>query len=152
MIKKLKIAMAIGIMMLPASMKAVAQKGASIDHIALYVYDLDKSADFYKNVMQFKVIPEPFHDNKHVWFQIGPHSQLHIIKGAKEVTDHDINTHFAYTVPVLQTFIKHLEEMKVKYGNWTQDSKAPTSRPDGVKQVYLQDPDNFWIEVNDDKF
>jgi len=23
---------------------------------------------------------------------------------------------------------------------------------DGVSQIYLQDPDGYWIEVNDDKF
>ncbi len=132
--------------------KVSAQKGPQADHIALYVYDLDKSADFYKNVMQFEVIPEPFHDGKHVWFRIGAHSQLHIIKGAASVTEHDINSHFAYTVPVLQKFTDHLEETKVKYGNWKGDSKTPQLRPDGVKQVYLQDPDNYWIEVNDDKF
>ena len=25
-------------------------------------------------------------------------------------------------------------------------------RPDGVHQLYFQDPDGYWIEVNDDKF
>src|SRR3954471_797237 len=96
------------------SFRVIAQ-APTVYHIALYVYDLDKSADFYKNVMQFKVIPEPFHDGKHVWFRIGAHSQLHIIKGAASVTDHDINTHFAYHVPVLQKFLKHLDASKVKY-------------------------------------
>jgi lactoylglutathione lyase len=26
------------------------------------------------------------------------------------------------------------------------------NRVDGIKQIYLQDPDGYWIEVNDDKF
>ena len=102
--------------------------------------------------MQLEVIPEPFHDGKHVWFRTGAHSQLHIIQGATEVTEHDINTHFAYSVKVLQTFIAHLDTMNIKYGDWKGNSKSPTVRPDGIKQVYFQDPDNFWIEVNDDKF
>jgi len=25
-------------------------------------------------------------------------------------------------------------------------------RPDGIQQIYFQDPDGYWIEVNDDKF
>lgn len=124
---------------------------ASVDHIALYVFDLNKSAAFYKNVMQFKEVPEPFHDGKHIWLQIGPNAKLHLIKGAAAVTEKDINSHFAYHVPVLQKFINHLEETKVKYGNWKGDTKEPQLRPDGVKQIYLQDPDNNWIEVNDDK-
>ena len=30
--------------------------------------------------------------------------------------------------------------------------KTPQVRPDKVQQIYLQDPDGYWIEVNDDKF
>jgi lactoylglutathione lyase len=132
--------------------RAFAQDGPKAGHIALYVKDLSKSADFYRNVMQLKEIPEPFHDGKHVWLRTGAHTQLHLIQGAAEITEHDINTHFAYSVNNLETFTKHLDQMQIKYGNWKQDSKAPQVRPDGVKQVYLQDPDNFWIGVNDDKF
>ena len=122
------------------------------NHTALYVKDLKKSVDFYKNVMNLEEIPEPFHDGKHVWFRTGPHSQLHVIQGAKEVTAHDINIHLAYSVPDLAAFAQHLEQLHVKYGDWNGSSTNPTKRPDGIKQVYLQDPDNFWIEVNDDKF
>jgi lactoylglutathione lyase len=129
-----------------------AQDGVKANHIALYVKDLAKSAAFYKNVMELKEIPEPFHDNKHVWLRTGEHTQLHLIQGASEVTEHDINSHFAYSVNNLEDFTKHLDKLHVKYGNWKQDSKSPQLRPDGVKQVYLQDPDNIWIEVNDDKF
>ena len=42
--------------------------------------------------------------------------------------------------------------MNIKYGNWKGDSKEPQVRPDGIKQVYLQDPDGYWIEINDDKY
>ena len=129
-----------------------AQDGVKANHIALYVKDLARSAAFYKNVMELKEIPEPFHDNKHVWLRTGEHTQLHLIQGASEVTEHDINSHFAYSVNNLEDFTKHLDKLHVKYGNWKQDSKSPQLRPDGVKQVYLQDPDNIWIEVNDDKF
>jgi lactoylglutathione lyase len=134
------------------AIRAFGQSGPKANHVALYVKDLKKSADFYKNVMQLEEIPEPFHDGKHVWLRTGEHSQLHIIQGAAEITEHDINSHFAYAVPNLSVFTKHLDQMHVKYGNWKGDSKSPQLRPDGIKQVYLQDPDNFWIEVNDDKF
>lgn len=131
---------------------ASAQESPSINHISVYVVNMQKSAEFYKKVMLFKEISEPFHDGKHVWLRIGAHSQLHIIPGAKAVKDGDINIHLAFTVPSLQKFIDHLEQIHVNYRNWPGDGKTPTSRPDGVKQVYLQDPDNNWIEVNDDKF
>ena len=59
---------------------------------------------------------------------------------------------WSFTVPDLQKFTAHLDELHVKYGNWKGDSKEPQLRPDGIKQVYLQDPDNNWIEVNNDRF
>ncbi len=132
--------------------KVSAQQGPTVDHIALYVFDLQKSTAFYKDVMQFKLVSEPFKDNKHSWFEIGPHSKLHVIQGAASVEQHDINSHFAYHVKVLKEFTDHLDKNNIAYRNWAGDSKEPTVRPDGVKQVYFKDPDNYWIEVNDDKF
>ena len=122
------------------------------NHITVYVVDLKKSAEFYKSALQLKEIAEPFHDNRHVWFQIGDHGQLHVVSGAKEVSAHDINVHLAFTVPSVENFSRHLDSLGIKYGNWAQTSKQPQIRPDGIKQIYLQDPDGYWIEVNDDKF
>ena len=122
------------------------------NHTTIYVVDMNKSADFYEKAMMLKRIPEPFHDNKHIWLKIGEHNQLHIVQGAKEITEHTINIHLAFSVASVENFAKHLDELNVKYGNWAQDSKTPQVRADGVKQIYLQDPDGYWIEVNDDKF
>lgn len=123
-----------------------------IDHLAVYVTDLAKSTAFYRNVMQLQQIPEPFKDGRHTWFRMGAHSQLHVISGAKQVIPHDINIHMAFKVASLENFIKHLDQLEVKYGNWQGEQGKILDRPDGVKQVYLQDPDGYWIEVNDDKF
>ncbi|HLX93572.1 MAG TPA: VOC family protein [Puia sp.] len=123
-----------------------------VNHVAVYVVDLQKSADFYERVMQLKRIPEPFHDGKHVWMKLGEHSQLHIISGASADVPHDINVHLAFAVASLGDFIKHLKAEHVKFGNWAQTSEEPQTRADGIKQVYLQDPDGYWIEVNNDRF
>ena len=122
------------------------------NHQTIFVVDINKSAEFYEKVMMFKRIAEPFHDNRHIWLAIGEHSQLHIVQGAERVVDHDINIHMAFTVPSVEEFAKHLDGLKIKYGNWAQSSTQPQLRPDGIKQIYLQDPDGYWIEVNDDKF
>jgi lactoylglutathione lyase len=123
-----------------------------MNHTTIFVVDMNKSADFYEKVMMTTRIPEPFHDNKHIWEKIGEHNELHIVEGAKQVMPHDINIHLAFSVPSVEDFAKHLDEMNVKYGDWSQKSKMPQLRPDGVKQIYFQDPDGYWIEVNDDKF
>lgn len=136
---------------LAAAEKAAAQAPAVLNHIALYVVDVQKTADFYKKLLLLPELPEPFKDGRHVWLRIGPHSQLHIIQGNK-AQDHDINTHLAFSVPDLAKFMAHLDKLGVRYGNWKSEARQTTPRPDGVKQIYLQDPDNFWVEVNDDKF
>ena len=122
------------------------------NHQTIFVVDMNKSAEFYEKAMMLKRISEPFHDNRHIWLRIGEHSQLHIVQGAERVVDHDINIHMAFTVPSVEEFAKHLDGLHIKYGNWAQSSTQPQVRPDGIKQIYLQDPDGYWIEVNDDKF
>jgi lactoylglutathione lyase len=122
-----------------------------MDHTTVFVVDLDKSTKFYHDVMQLQQIPEPFKDGRHNWFRIGPHSQLHVVGGAKAVVPHDINIHLAFRVGSMSDFIEHLDESGVKYQNW-QGERKPQMRPDGISQIYLQDPDGYWIEVNDDKF
>jgi len=122
------------------------------NHTTIFVVDMNKSADFYEKVMMFSRIPEPFHDNKHIWEKIGEHNELHIVEGAKQVMPHDINIHLAFSVPSVEDFTKHLDSMNIKYGDWSQKTKTPQVRPDGIKQIYFQDPDGYWIEVNDDKF
>lgn len=131
--------------------RAAAQGPTALNHIALYVVDLQKSSAFYQHVLLLPELPEPFHDGRHVWLRIGPHSQLHLIQGNK-AQEHDINTHLAFSVPSLASFMAHLDKRHVRYGSWKGNANQTTPRPDGVQQIYLQDPDGFWLEVNDDKF
>jgi len=52
------------------------------NHATIFVVDMNQSADFYEKVMMFSRIPEPFHDNNHIWEKIGEHNELHIVQGA----------------------------------------------------------------------
>jgi lactoylglutathione lyase len=123
----------------------------SFNHTTVYVINLQQSSEFYEKVMELEKIPEPFKDGKHSWFKIGEHSQLHVVSGASAITAHDINIHLSFRVPSLKAFMEHLDKFNVKYGNW-KGEKTPQLRPDGVSQIYFQDPDGYWIEVNDDKY
>jgi lactoylglutathione lyase len=47
----------------------------------------------------------------------------------------------------------HLDQTHVTYRNSTPSGHQTAGlRPDGVRQIYFQDPDGYWIEVNDAKF
>jgi lactoylglutathione lyase len=126
-------------------------KKAALNHIALSVVNLKKSTDFYINIVQLDTIPEPFHDGKHTWFAIAPKSHLHIIESATEIISHNRNTHLCFTVPSVDEFTARLTKLKVPFSNWQGESSKITTRVDGVKQIYFQDPDGYWLEINDAK-
>ncbi|RYY59781.1 MAG: VOC family protein [Chitinophagaceae bacterium] len=122
---------------------------ASLNHIAVYVVDLQKSTKFYQDIVGLDTIPEPFHDGRHTWFAVGPKSHLHLISGAAKAEMHDKNSHLCFTVASVDEFIKTLEKNHVPFENWGGDKSTFTLRVDGVKQVYFTDPDGYWLEIND---
>lgn len=136
---------------------AVGQSGEksatqlSLNHIAIYVHELKRSTDFYENVLMLQKIDEPFKDGKHTWFTLGPAGSLHLIEGAEANIKRDKNDHLCFSVKSIEDFIANLDKHKIEYTNWPGTAKAPTVRVDGVKQVYFQDPDGHWIEINNAK-
>ncbi|QEH40797.1 VOC family protein [Chitinophaga sp. XS-30] len=133
-----------------AGLNAAAQETrVSLNHIALYVQDLQKATVFYRDFLGLDTIPEPFHDGKHTWFSVGPKSHLHLIAGAKSKQQGDINTHICFSVASVEAFIERLKKAGIPYRNWQGEKNKMTLRVDGVKQIYLQDPDGYWVEVND---
>src|ERR1051325_9865723 len=135
-----------GLIAMLSSNPFVIAQSPVFNHTTVYVVDLAKSTDFYHDVIQLEKIPEPFNDGRHSWFKMGEHSQLHVVSGATAMSPHDINIHLAFRVASLPDFTKHLDQLQVKYGKWKQDSKTPQVRPDGIHQIYFQDPDGYWIE------
>lgn len=153
--KVLYIVFVLSVSLLQAEVQAQAEKDADetrvkLNHIAIYVNDLEKSTIFYEEVLGLTQIPEPFDDGRHTWFTIGAAGQLHLIKGAKEGIDHDKNSHLCFSVKSIDEFVRNLDNYEIDRENWVGDSKDPNVRVDGVKQIYFQDPDGYWLEVNDD--
>ncbi|MFB2120099.1 VOC family protein [Parapedobacter sp. 2B3] len=127
------------------------ERKTGFNHVALSVYDLQKSASFYENVLQLDTIPEPFKIGKHKWFKIGPGLSLHLIKDATEIIAHRRNTHICFSVASIDQMTARLKEFGVKYYNAQQEPDKVGTRVDGVHQLYIQDPDGYWIEINDER-
>ncbi len=132
------------------SPEANAQK-PRLNHIAIYVVDLEISTRFYRDIVGLDTIPEPFHDGKHTWFSVGPQSHLHVISGAEKPTAHNKNTHLCFSVGSVDEFTKRLDKDKIEYENWAGEKHSVTNRVDGVKQIWFKDPDGYWVEINDAK-
>ncbi len=133
------------------SVSAAAQPAkAKLNHIAVYVSDLQKSTAFYKDIVGLDTIPEPFHDGRHTWFGIGGGSHLHLISGTDKLIIPSKNSHLCFSVPSVNAFVERLNKGAVPYEDWPGKKAAVTTRVDGIKQIYLQDPDGYWVEINDD--
>ena len=122
-----------------------------IDHSSLIVNNLDTTADFYSNILKLKEIPHPDKAPGFRWFQVQGNSQLHLIYKDTLVMKKHKSMHLCLSTPNLETFIKHLEDNDIEYEDWPGTKGAVTLRTDGVRQIYLTDPEGYWIEVNNAK-
>ncbi|WP_245645763.1 VOC family protein [Niabella ginsenosidivorans] len=134
------------------STNAQEKKNAAIvaNHQAICVVDLKRSADFYSRIIGLQQVDEPFKVGRHAWFQTGPKTTLHIILGADQPREYFKNNHMCFSVPSLEDFIARLDRNKIHYEDVNGKASAITIRVDGVKQIWLQDPDHYWIEINND--
>lgn len=124
---------------------------AVLNHQALYVTDLQKSGDFYKNIIGLQQIDEPFKVGRHIWLKTGPKTSLHLILGAPAKKEYYKNHHICFSVPSIENFITKLNQYKIPFEDASGKQSSITRRPDGVQQIWIQDPDGYWIEMNDDK-
>jgi lactoylglutathione lyase len=122
-----------------------------INHTAIFVVDLKTSKAFYENVLGLDTIPEPFHDGKHAWFRIGPGTSMHMIEGATQKKEYYKNQHTCFSVPSVEAFTALLKKQNIGYEDVAGKKNSITTRIDGVRQIWLQDPDGYWLEINDAK-
>lgn len=120
----------------------------TFNHIALSVKDVDRSADFYKEVLNLNEITNKTKIEGIRWLSLGEGKELHLISILKESVTINRALHFALTTSDFDSFIKVLDEMKISYSDWPGTPQKINIRADGIKQIYFQDPDGNWIEIN----
>lgn len=118
------------------------------EHDAYLVTNLEETADFYANVLELDEIEDSgFPKETHRWFLLGDGSQIHLIL-ADKVSPQPKGTHRCFNTTDLDGLMKHLKAKNVHFESWNGEAGVPTTRGDGVKQIYFQDPAGYWIEVN----
>jgi len=118
------------------------------NHIALSVKDVNQSATFYKNVLQLQEITNRTKTDGIRWFSLGDNKELHLVSVVKEPVVINKAVHFALNTANFDAFINKLDAMKIDFSDWPGTRNKITLRTDGIKQIYFQDPDGYWIEVN----
>jgi len=120
----------------------------TFNHLALSVNDVDRSAEFYKKVLKLNEITNKTKIEGIRWLSLGEGKELHLISILKESVTINKALHFALTTSDFDSFIKVLDEMKISYSDWPGTPQKINIRADGIKQIFFQDPDGYWIEIN----
>lgn len=120
----------------------------SFNHIALSVKDVNKSVEFYQNVFLLQDIENTASNSKTRWLALSDDIQLHLIPRPNSEIKTDKAVHFALATSDLNSFIKRLVDLKIEYSDWLNTPNKDYIRKDGIKQIYFQDPNGYWIEIN----
>jgi lactoylglutathione lyase len=112
-----------------------------LNHVALHVADVGKSIYFYETILELEKLPRPAFSFAGAWFRLGEKQELHLIAGRTEtVSSHSRGNHFALSVADIKKIDAELSAKNYPY-------QKPKQRPDGVWQIFLQDPDGYYIEI-----
>lgn len=118
------------------------------DHYSFIVKDLEKTGTFYKDILKLVEIPHPSATSGFRWFKLNGNSQLHLIEKDSVSMERSKSVHLCLATQDLEGLITYLKEKNVPFSDWAGGENSVTLRADGVKQIYVQDPENNWIEIN----
>jgi lactoylglutathione lyase len=121
----------------------------SFDHYALYVKDMNVSAEYYMKALGLKEMDCPIKDGRHRWFYLGNGQELHIIQGDNSSIQTEKNLHICLHTTDIKPYMKHLTEVGIPFESWQGKPGESNTRIDGANQIYIVDPDGYWVEIND---
>ena len=129
-------------------LQAQETNAVTFNHIALSVKEVGESAQFYKDIIGLSEITNRTKKEGIRWFSFGEEIELHLISNLKEPVITNKAVHFAISTLNFKDFIQTLEAKNITYSDWPGTPNKINLRADGIDQIYLQDPDGYWIEVN----
>ena len=132
--------------MLAAAAVAVPVAAAALDHVAIYVQDAERSAAFYKAVFGLTQVKASV--PRAIWLVMSNGTMLHIIPGRTAPTEHPKFEHLALACSDMPAMIARLKVLGVPWAAM-DGQPTPQVRADGVQQIFIKDPDGYWVEIND---
>ena len=123
---------------------------ATLQHVTVVVSDFSKSKPFYTELLGFKQVDAPWLPKNQMFVSLGQNLELHVGEVPGVVINPSSFNHFAFSVADLDAFLEYLKENDIVYSSLGGSEKYKVfTRPDGVRQTFFQDPDGYWLEVND---
>jgi len=126
-----------------------------LNHFLLRANDLERTRDFYVNVLGFEVMPRPDFPFPGYWLGVNgkiqvhmgqagvPNAELYYLGSPKNAAKNNsgVIDHVAFLATGPEKFLKRFKELRV--------AVRPRSFPDSeLYQLFIQDPDGVTIELN----
>jgi lactoylglutathione lyase len=146
--QKLLLACSFLLIVLASNAQPATPLKLTFNHLALSVKDLDKSADFYTSVLGLTEITNRTKMEGIRWFSLAEGKELHLISIIKDPVVINKAVHLALAAGDFDMLIKRFDDMHITYYDWPGTAGKVNIRADGVKQIYIRDPDGYWIEIN----
>ncbi|MFY9241406.1 MAG: VOC family protein [Polaribacter sp.] len=122
----------------------------TFNHIAISVQDVQESINFYQKVLQLKEIENTASDSETRWLSFNDGRQLHLIPRPNDEIKINKAIHFALATSDMNAVVKRLKDLKIDFYDWPGTVNKVYIRKDGIQQIYFQDPNGYWIEINND--
>jgi lactoylglutathione lyase len=137
------------LLVLAAPPQASVGTAAQAEHVAIQAADIDRSAAFYHEAFGLRIIPTPLKNRR--WLDLGNGLALHILDGRTAPKPSNRNEHLALHVDDLATVTAWLDRHNLVWTNLAGTPRTMQIRFDGVRQIYVQDPDGYWLEIGDSR-
>ena len=134
---------------LAAAQQTEVPAPAQAEHVAIQATDIDRSAAFYHEAFGLRIIPTPLKNRR--WLDLGNGLALHILDGRVAPKPSNRNEHLALHVNNLATVTAWLDRHKLVWTDLAGTARTMQNRFDGVRQIYVQDPDGYWLEIGDSR-
>ena len=126
-----------------------SQSNLKFDHQALPVNNLKITGDFYRDILGFKDIPTLVGTkDTHRWLANYEGKEIHLIFSDEEIQKTPKQIHMAFSPVDFDEFIYHLKMNNVVFTNYKLEVGVVQVRKDEIKQLWLRDPQGYWIEIN----
>jgi len=122
----------------------------SADHLTIIVSNLEATRNFYVGQLGLQEVKRPNFDFPGAWFAIGDF-QIHATLtsplaglsgwGDREVKSIPRGHHFAFRIDSVDEALPQIIAAGLSI------AAGPQTRPDGIRQIYLYDPDNHLVEL-----
>ena len=120
-----------------------------LDHIALLVRDLAETVTFLTEVLGLVEIPNPMGGTHIRWIDIGDGRRFHVQAGDISRIHVEKQTHFALSATDFDAVLARFRANGIAFADMAGTPGAINTRPDGMRAIFLRDPNGYWFEIND---